>query len=137
MNGETIFFLVIMGIITLFALFTFGTGIWYDYHNKKFVKNHSDYIELQNKVIDKGNENWEWHNLINQKKKAIDEALDTLKYVPAERRPKVEEQIEVWRQELAEINEEARPHFVEHQILRDRLNKWHDELVASGELKEF
>ena len=137
MNGETIFFLVITGIITFFALFTFGVGVWYNYQNKKFVKNHSDYIELRNKVIEKGNENWEWHNLINQKKKAIDEALDTLKYVPAEDRKKVEEQIEVWRKELAEINEEARPHFEEHILLRDKLNKWHDELVASGELKEF
>ena len=137
MNGETIFFLVIMGIITFFALFTFGVGVWYTYQNKKFVKNHSDYIELRNKVIDKGNSNWHYRDLINQKKKAIDEALDTLKYMPAEDRKKAEEQVEVWRKELAEINEEARPHFEEHILLRDKLNKWHDELVASGELKEF
>ena len=137
MNGETIFFLVIMGIITFFALFTFGVGVWYKYQNKKFIKNHSDYIELRNKVIEKGNENWEWRNLINQKRKAIDEALAELPYLTEWAKHKVEAQIGVWRVELEEINNEARPHFEEHILLRDKLNKWHDELVASGELKEF
>lgn len=137
MTFETIFFLVIMGIITLFALFVFGMGIWYKHYNKRFAEKHSDYLELVDKVIEKGNETFEWHKLIDQKKKAIDEALDTLKYATAENRTKIEAQIENWRNELAEINEEARPHFEEHILLRDRMNKWHDELVASGELKEF
>ena len=137
MNGETIFFLVIMGIITFFALFTFGVGVWYKYQNKKFVKNHPDYIELQNKVIDKGNSNWYYRDLINQKKKAIDEALAELPYATEQGQAKIMATVGVWRVELEVLNNEARPHFEEHILLRDKLNKWHDELVASGELKEF
>lgn len=137
MTFETIFFLVIMGIITLFALFVFGMGIWYKHCNKQFAEKHGDYLVLVDKVIEKGNETFEWRKLIDQKKKAIDEALETLKYVTAEDRISIETQIEIWRNELAEINKEARPHFEEHILLRDRMNKWHDELVASGELKEF
>ena len=84
-----------------------------------------------------GNVNWEWRNLIDQKKKAIDEVLDLLKYATAEQREKMEKQLETWRHELAEIQDEARPHFQEHIILRDKLNALHDEYVESGELKEF
>jgi predicted negative regulator of RcsB-dependent stress response len=137
MTFETIFFLVIMGIITLFALFVFGMGIWYKHYNKRFAEKHSDYLKLVDKVIEKGNEAFEWHKFINQKKKTIDEALESLKYATTENRTKIEAQIEIWRNELAEINEEARPHFEEHIFLRDKMNKWHDELVASGELKEY
>ena len=133
--------LIILGIlfggVTFYAIFTVVVCRYYEYHNKKFAKNHPDYIELQNRVIEMGNANWEWRNLIDQKKKAIDEALDLLKYATAEQREKIEKQLETWRHELAEIQDEARPHFQEHIILRDRLNALHDEYVKNGELKEL
>ena len=133
--------LIIVGIMlggaTLYAVFTAVACWYYEYHNRKFVKNHLDYIELQNRVIELGNANWEWRKLIDQKKKAIDETLDLLKYATAEQREEMEKQLETWRYELAEIQDEARPHFQEHTILRDKLNALHDEYVKNGELKEF
>ena len=131
------FCIVFFGFIALCLIVVVIADIYTSYYNKQFAKKHPDYFELRNELIDKENECFDFEILINQKKKAIDEALDTLKYVTAENRTKIEAQIEIWRNELAEINEEARPHFEEHILLRDKMNKWHDELVASGELKEF
>ena len=133
---EIMFLLVLIGIPTLFILISIGMIIWEKHYNKQFAKNHSDYLELRDKVIEKGNETFEWHKLIDQKKKAIDEAFESLKYATAENRIEIEAQIEIFRNELAEIRNEARPHFEEHILLRDKFNKWHSELVASGELKE-
>ncbi len=137
MNGNIFVFLIIIGFFILSALFVGGFNIWWNYQQKKFAKKYPDYLELKNKVIEKGNANWDWYDLINQKKKAIDEALATMPYLTKTAREKVEKQIEIWQIELEAINEEARPHFEEHIILREKFNKWHDELVASGELKEF
>lgn len=134
---EIIFLLVFLGIPALFVLVSIGLIIWENHCNKQFTKNHSDYLKLWNKVVEKENEVSEWNKLINQKKKAIDEAFETLKYVPAKDHTKIEAQIEIFRNELAEINNEARPHFEEAILLRDKFNKWRDELIASGELKEF
>ena len=137
MNGEMIFFLCIIGLITLFGLYAVGVGLWYNYHNKKFVKNHPDYIEFQNKVWKKGEENCVRRKLIEEKKKVIDEVLAEMPYLTEYNRKIAEQQLAIYRIELAEMREDARPHFLEHIEMRDRLNKWHDELVKAGELKEF
>ena len=137
MNDEIFFCIVLVGGVSFFALYALGVTMWYNYHNKKFVKNHPDYIALQNEVSEKGRANWEWRELINQKKKAIDEALAEIPYATEQGQAKIMATVGVWRVELEVLNNEARPHFEEHILLRDKLNKWHDELVASGELKEF
>ena len=137
MTGEIFFCIILIGGLSFFILYTLGMVIWYNYYNAKFEKNHSDYIALKNKVIEKGNANCEWRNLINQKKKAIDEALAEMPYATEKGQAEIMKKVNIWRVELEELNNEARPHFEEHILLRDELNKWHDELVASGELKEF
>ena len=137
MDYETIVFLVIMGLISLAGLIAFACSQWWEYQHKKFIKNHPEFIELQNATIAKGNANWEWRNLIDQKKKAIDEVLAEMPYLTAREREKVEKQIDVWRVELFLIREDARPHFEEHILLREKFEKMKKELMDKGELKYY
>jgi hypothetical protein len=130
-------FMIILGMTLLVVLISIIIVLWHEYQNRKFVKNHSDYIALQNEVIEKGNATWEWRNLINQKKKAIDEVLAEMPYLTAREREKAEKQINEWRIDLFLLKEDAKPYFEEHIALREKLNAWHDELVKSGELKEW
>lgn len=130
-------FMIILSMISLVALVSVIIVIWYEYQHRKFVKNHSDYIALQNEVIEKGNATWEWRNLINQKKKAIDEALAEMPYLTTREREKAEKQINELRIDLFLLKEDAKPYFEEHIMLREKLNAWYDELVKSGELKEW
>ena len=126
-----------LGGVVIYGSIAIGMTWYYSHKDKQFVKNHPEYIELRNQVIDKGNTNYEWRKLIDQKKKAIDTALAEIPYATETAKKKIEQQLAMWRIELAEINEDARPDFVEHELLRDKLNKMREEFIASGELKEW
>ncbi len=130
-------FIIFLGVMSLVLSISFICIFYFEYQSRKFVKNHPKYIELKNKVIEVGNATWEWRNLINQKKKAIDEQLAELPYLTATARAKAEAEIGELRVELEQIRNEAEPYFEEHLELREKLNSWHEELVKNGELKEF
>jgi hypothetical protein len=134
---ELWFVIGIFGFIAICAIVATIANIYTAHYNKQFAKKHPAYFELRNAVIEKGNECWEFRNLINQKKKAIDEALAEMPYLTASEAEKVEKQVIEWRLELRDIRDEFRPIELEHITLRDRFNKFHDELVESGEIKEM
>lgn len=125
------------GFIAFCVILVTILEIYTAHYNKQFAKKHPAYFELRNAVIEKGNECWDFRNLIDQKKKAIDEALAEIPYLTVSEVEKVEKQIIEWRLELREIREEFRPIELEHITLRDRFNKFHEELVESGEIKEY
>ena len=124
------------GLVAIGFIIVFIADIYTAHYNKQFAKKHPAYFSLRNAVIEKGNECWEFRNLIDQKKKAIDEALAEIPYLTVGEVEKVEKQVMEWRLELREIREEMRPVELEHITLRDRFNKFHEELVESGEIKE-
>ena len=133
---ELWFVIGFVGFVVICLIVGTIVDIYTVHYNKQFAKKHPSYFELRNAVIEKGNECSEFRILINQKKKAIDEALAEIPYLTASEVEKVEKQIIEWRLELREIRDEMRPIELEHITLRDRFNKFHDELVESGEIKE-
>ena len=131
------FCIVFFGFIALCLIVVAIADIYTSYYNKQFAKKHPDYFELRNELIKKENECFDFEILINQKKKAIDEALAEIPYLTAGEAEKVEKQITEWRLDLREIREDMRPIELEYITLRDRFNAFHKELVKSGEIKEF
>lgn len=125
------------GFIAFCLIIIAIADIYTAYYNKQFAKKYPSYFELRNALIEKGNECSEFRILIDQKKKAIDEALAEIPYLTANEVEKVEKQVLEWRLELKEIRDEMRPIELEHIVLRDRFNAFHEELVKSGEIKEY
>ena len=125
------------GFITVCLIVVAIANVYTTYYNKQFAKKHPAYFELRNELIEKENECFDFRILIDQKKKAIDEALAQIPYLTVGEAEKVEKQINEWRLDLREIRDDLRPIELEYITLRDRFNAFHGELVKSGEIKEF
>ena len=106
-------FLVAMPLF--FILYGAGLVIYYNWKSDRAHKKHPDFFEFQAEVERAEIEKIEWENVINEKKKLVDEMTKQRNYLPKEKLTMWDEKMEEIKKEIAVLlDTELRPREVEY-----------------------